>query len=165
MPSNQKSKQPNLQKRPVGRPPKPAKLNTDIIEQDALDEAKARGTLNERDVVYASHGFLFRLDMRERRARNLLAAYSLYCDYLGGEDELSFGQKELIRRAAGIAVECSDLEERLAEDRLSKDDFDRYMSATKTLTSLLRQVGMERVPKLVVDSEPETLEEYLEDVD
>ena len=148
----------DMETKPHGRPNARVPLDVEANSDANVRRAIHRGTARERDMAFAEHGFLFDISLRDRRGRNLLAAYALYTEYLGGEENLTFGQLELVRRAAGFAVEAADIEERLADGPLSKDDFDRYTQLTKVVLSLTKQLGMER-PLKVINEGPATLEE------
>lgn len=100
------------------------------------------GVLTQNDYAQVSHGFLSDIDLRTRRGRLMLSAYAQYCEDKGGENSLTFAQKELIRRAATFAMVCSDMEERFSEGSYDENDFAQYAIATRTLATLLKQVGI-----------------------
>jgi hypothetical protein len=74
---------------------------------------------------------------------------------LGGEDDLSEGQKALIQRACTLAVECERLDGLLSIGE--KIDLDLYSRMSSALRRILETVGLKRVPRNVVP----TLSEYV----
>jgi hypothetical protein len=77
---------------------------------------------------------------------------------LGGEDNLSNGELQLIRRCAMISTQCEIMEVAAAEGK--PFDIIAYCLATNCLTRALKALGLKRQPR---DITP-TLKDYLDAV-
>jgi hypothetical protein len=89
--------------------------------------------------------FLEPLDGRgvlARRFRDLVQAMT---DDLGGGEILSEAQRQLVRRAAALSVECERLELEMASGR--KVDFTDYGQLTNALGRVVGRLGIKRVAK------------------
>ena len=81
-----------------------------------------------------------------RRFRDLVETMTLD---LGGLDRLSEGQKQLVRRAAGLAIMSEGVEADLCRNMAF--DADRYGQLCDRLGRCLQRLGLERVAKPVND--------------
>jgi hypothetical protein len=75
---------------------------------------------------------------------------------LGGQDALSAGELQLVRRCAMISVQCEVMEQQAAANQTF--DVTAYGTLTGHLTRALKAIGLKRVPR---DITP-TLQKYLE---
>lgn len=123
-------------------PPKINRVIPTTQDRKALSDAVAR--TRTQDLNFVNTAFIGDIRLNTKRGRRILASYVSYVRDLGGEQELTFGQKELIRRAAALAMICADLEEKLvnSDEDFGEQDFNRYLLATKTLASIQRVMGV-----------------------
>ena len=65
---------------------------------------------------------------------------------MGGESNVSAGERSLIRRASVITAELEFLEARfaVAEEGAKPDDLDLYLRASNNLRRLLEAIGLQR---------------------
>jgi hypothetical protein len=91
--------------------------------------------------------------MAARRWRDLYAA--IEADISGG-GPLSEGQKQLVRRAATISIQCELMEARGAIGE--EIDLDLYGQLTDRLGRVLQRIGIKRVPRDVTSL---SLSQYL----
>lgn len=113
---------------------------TDMSAGRTIDDARPP-TLRSR-VTNGSALFLGGVDGRSataRRFRDLIAAMT---SDLGGADLLSEGQRQLIRRAAALAVECERGEARMAGGK--SFDLPAYIVGANALRRILVTLGLER---------------------
>jgi hypothetical protein len=93
---------------------------------------------NGRDLVAGADG----RSAQARRYRDLMAEMT---SDLGGADLLSEAQRQLIRRAAGLAVQAEAVEAAIIA---GKDiDLGSYVTATNALRRVLDTIGLKRVAK------------------
>jgi len=79
-----------------------------------------------------------------RRLRDLIAEHT---SDLGGADQLSEAQRQLVRRAATIEVALEQFDAKFAMDEaVSIEDLDAYSRASANLRRLLESIGLKRVP-------------------
>jgi hypothetical protein len=100
------------------------------------------------------------LPMTDGRSATAKRFKDLYLDIsqdLGGLDQLSEGQKQLIRRAAMLSAECERLEALSARGE-AEFNIDTYGMLCDRLGRLFQRIGLERRSKDVTP----TLKSYLE---
>lgn len=108
-------------------------------------------------------GMVAEVDLRTKRGRTMLMAYGEYVSDKGGEDRMSFAEKELARRCATLAMVAAGLEEKLVETSvLNEDALAQYIVTSRTLTSLLRILGTDRRPRDITSI---SIKDYQEQVD
>jgi hypothetical protein len=94
--------------------------------------------------------------MWARRFRDLLA---LHINDLGGPDNVSEGERAIVRRAATLMVELERMETEFAGDNGGTlETLELYQRCANTMSRLLRSVGLKRRAKDVTP----TLSQYLE---
>jgi hypothetical protein len=98
------------------------------------------GVLTQDDFANVSHGFLTDVDLRTKRGRLMLSSYAQYCE-------------------ATYAMLCADMENRFSEGDYDESDFAQYAIATRTLSTLIKQIGTRRDTKTI----NATLDDYLAD--
>jgi hypothetical protein len=86
--------------------------------------------------------------MTARRFKDLV--YDIAGD-LGGKDNLSTGEMQLIRRAAMLSAEC-ERQEALAVREDVEFDCDGYVVKTNALRRVLETIGIKRAPRDVTPS-------------
>jgi hypothetical protein len=122
------------------------------VDDPAARMAKARAANprshpgRQRSAITNGSKLLAGVDGRSpwiRRAKDLIAEH--LAD-LGGESNVSAGERSLIRRAATITTELEFLEARfaVAEDGAKPDDLDLYLRASNNLRRLLEAIGLQR---------------------
>jgi len=83
---------------------------------------------------------------------------------MGGDSMVSVPERELIRRAAAIAVYSHDYEQMLMTENYSemdkKDLIEMHMALSKTMAVIVGRVGLRRRSREV--SAPQSIAEYLE---
>jgi len=83
------------------------------------------------------------------------AARSIYndlCSARGGESSMTPAEIVLARRAAFVAAWCIEAERRwIAGETRSRKDVETYLAAVRTLSSVLKQLGIESKPRTVGD--------------
>jgi hypothetical protein len=90
------------------------------------------------------------LDGRTRRARMVKNTYIQIIEDLGGEDNTSQNQREIARRAAFLTGMADEAERELAEHPYDDHELvKRYLEVSKTLTTLVAKLGLERKAKKV----------------
>jgi hypothetical protein len=97
-------------------------------------------------------------DQRLAPARRFRGLASLIARDLGGAENLSTGEKQLIRRAAMISVECERIEKVALQEGAAFDAI-TYGTLTGHLTRALRVLGLKQMPR--EESTP-TLQQYLD---
>jgi hypothetical protein len=96
-------------------------------------------------------------DQRSAPARRFRALVARMAIDLGGENFLSAGEQQLIRRCAMISVQCETMEQAALGGATL--DATTYSTLTGQLARALRTLGLKRPPR---EPEPMTLEQYLE---
>ncbi len=86
------------------------------------------------------------------RVRELVAAFEAD---LGGTDRLSTSQRQLVQRAAILAVQCEDFEVRYSIGQLI--ELDMYLAAINCQRRVLVELGLERRARDVTPS----LQQYI----
>jgi hypothetical protein len=93
-----------------------------------------------------------------RRLRDLLAQYA---DDLGGDAHLSEGQRALIRRAAMLEIQLTQIEERFAEEgNVGYKLLDLYGRHTGNLRRVLESLGLNH-GRRARDVTPPSLRQYV----
>lgn len=92
-------------------------------------------------------------NMWQRRAKDIIAEH---ISDLGGVDNTSSAERNIVRRAAVITTELERIEVRFATDKATAEDLDLYQRACGNLRRLLEAVGLQRRARPV-----QTLAEYL----
>ena len=112
-----------------------------------------------RSKVSNGTAFLLGVDGRSpwvRRCKDVIAAHTTD---LGGPDNVSSGERSLIRRAAVITTELENLESRFALAGIADPgDLSLYFSGANNLRRLLETVGLRRRSRDITPS----LAEYLD---
>jgi hypothetical protein len=102
----------------------------------------------QRSRITNGTSFLPGIDGRSawvRRARDLI---SEHLSDLGGPDNVSAGERSLVRRVAIITTELEHLEARFATAGFAKaEDLSLYLTAANNLRRLLESVGLRRRPR------------------
>ena len=101
--------------------------------------------------------FLKEVDGRSvfaRRFRDLVASF---LEDLGGQDAVSTGEVQLIRRASAISCLCETLEVDMANGQ--SVDIEKYNSLVNSLNRCLGSIGLRRRPKNITP----TLTEYVKE--
>ena len=84
-----------------------------------------------------------RVDGRRAEAKRYRDLCAGLASDLGGD--LSIAQEQLVRRAAGLSVQCEVLEARLVNG--GTVDVDELCKLTNTLSRVLGQLGLRRIPR------------------
>jgi len=86
---------------------------------------------------------------------------------LGGEDELSEGEKSLLRRIVTLEVQCEMQESSFArrEGEIGATALDLYSRTSNTLRRLLESVGLQRRAKDVTPSLSEYTKRQVEEAE
>jgi hypothetical protein len=130
-----------------------------IAEAAVTDgRGKPRRPLNRVSSKAASGvtGWLDNVDRRgvvARRFRDLV--YQVTTD-LGGPDQLSENQRQIIRRIASMSVWCESEEAKMADG--IETDIDQFLRTSNSLRRLCESIGLKRVARDVTPS----LSKYLE---
>jgi hypothetical protein len=98
------------------------------------------------------------IDGRRKAARRFRDIASAVAQDQGGADRLSEVRKQLIRRFSAAAVICEMREAAMA--RGEAFDAVRWVSLTNTMVKIAVQLGMDRLPREIVDGT--TLRDILE---
>lgn len=105
------------------------------------------------------YGMLNEVDLRTRKGRLMYVAYANYVSDKGGEDNMTFAEKELARRCATLAMVAAGIEDTLTETQeLNEDALAQYVVVSRTLSSLLRIYGTKREAR---DITPNSLSDYV----
>jgi hypothetical protein len=89
-----------------------------------------------------------------RRFRDLLMNFT---NDRGGPDKLSEGQRQLIRRAAALAITCEGLEADMV--RGTPVDLNLYGSLSERFRRIIEALGIEKVPP-PAETGPTSLADY-----
>jgi hypothetical protein len=84
------------------------------------------------------------VDGRTRQAHLYKEVACAIAEDLGGADQLSRAQKELVKRAGGLAVLADLTEERIVKGE--EVDVNEYTNIAMTQSRILRTLGLKRVP-------------------
>jgi hypothetical protein len=117
------------------------------MENTAADREKAKGrsaVSNGRGTFLPDSASLLR---KARRYRDILN--EMISD-MGGEDLLSEAQRQLVRRAVTMSLQCEHWDHAAASGE--RVDWDLYSRTTNTLRRTLEAIGLQRVPRNVTDS-------------
>jgi hypothetical protein len=95
-------------------------------------------------------------DLNSATARRFKAMIWRMASDLGGAENLSTGEQQLIRRAAMISVTCEQMEQKAAAGE--PFDLTTYATATGHLGRTLKLLGLKRLPR---ESAP-SLRDYLD---
>jgi hypothetical protein len=117
---------------------------TETTPQPARRKPEARSRVGNGKV------FLPLTDGRSVTARRFRDIYEDVASDLGGLDQLSEGQKQIIRRAAMLSAE-SERQEALWANGQTEFDINLYTVMANSLRRLLETVGLERVARPVND--------------
>jgi hypothetical protein len=110
--------------------------------------SKSRSTSSK--VTNGSKLFLPGVDGRSAIARRARDIFDAICRDLGGHDQLSEAQTQLVRRAAMISIECEQMESRSAAGE--GIDLDLFGKLTDRLGRTLQRLGIKRTPRDVTPS-------------
>jgi len=123
--------------------------NQYFVSGNKLGKGRPRGSRNRplRDS--------FLEDDRSAPARQFRALVHRMAEDLGGVENLSAGQQQLIRRCAMISVACEQMEQKAAAGEAF--DATAYGTLTGHLTRALRTLGLKREPR----EEVPRLQDYL----
>lgn len=112
-------------------------------------------SFNRSRVSNGSTLFLDGVDGRSQLARRYRDLVGEFTSDLGGSDRLSEGERQLIRRAACLAIQCERAETSMA----GGDDLDlqNYVTASNALRRIVATLGLQRRARDVTPS----LSEYL----
>jgi hypothetical protein len=110
----------------------------------------AKSKLASSRVTNGSKLFLPGVDGRSAIARRARDIFDAICLDLGGHDQLSEAQTQLVRRAAMISIECEQMEARSAAGE--PIDLDLFGKLTDRLGRTLQRLGIKRVPRDVTPS-------------
>ena len=117
--------------------------------------------LDRKDFDKFCYGFLADVDLRTRKGRMMLVAYTQICDDKGGEDYMSLAERELARKLATYSAISAEIEENISKsEEVDEKDLNRYTLATKTMTNIMKQLGVKREPRNISD-EAKDITEYL----
>lgn len=100
-----------------------------------------------------------RLDTRTAAGRRFVDIASAIADDLGGMDMLSEGQRQLIRRAAALSIQCELLEARFAARGAENGELQDFNAATNTLRRVLDTIGLHRQARDVTPSALEWIDQ------
>ena len=100
-------------------------------------------------VTNGSQLFLPGVDGRSAVARRARDIFDAICIDLGGHDQLSEAQKQLVRRAAIISIECEQMESRSAAGEGM--DLDLFGKLTDRLGRTLQRLEIKRIPRDVTE--------------
>jgi hypothetical protein len=107
------------------------------------NKAKAR-----TKVANGQNQFLENVDGRSLVARRFREVYGDMISDLGGDSQVSEGQRQLARRAATLSLQCEMLETEMATG--ARDlDIDTYAKLTNALNRILGSMGIKREAKPV----------------
>ena len=115
----------------------------------AMRPAAMRSAVTNKTRLFLGRGG--DLSVVGRRLRDIRDAIA---SDLGGDDQLSEAQLQLIRRAATLAIHCEQMESDMA--RGDSADMNEYATMTNVLRRVLTTIGLKRVPKDIT-----TLAEYV----
>lgn len=125
----------------------------------ALDLNKYSEIVKPVHTQAVQSGMLNEVDLRTRKGRLIYVAYGNYTSDKGGEENMSFAEKELARRCATLAMVAAGIEDTLAETQdLDNDALAQYVVVSRTLTSLLRLYGTKRIAR---DITQDSLKDYI----
>ena len=110
----------------------------------------AKSKLATSRVTNGSKLFLPGVDHRGAIARRARDIFDAICLDLGGHDQLSEAQTQLVRRAAMISIECEQMESRSAAGE--GIDLDLFGKLADRLGRTLQRLGIKRVPRDVTPS-------------
>jgi hypothetical protein len=114
---------------------------------------RANGNCRSRQVMILPE--IGPVDGRTRPAIKFRETAGALASDLGGADQLTRAQMELVRRVSGFAVLADQIEEQLCRGELV--DLEAYVAVAGTQARILRTLGLKRLTKPVP-----TLAEYLE---
>ncbi len=100
--------------------------------------------------------FLREVDGRSIFARRFRDLVRSFLEDLGGVENVSTGEVQLIRRASAISCLCETLEVEMANGK--PVDIERYNSLVNSLNRVLGSIGLRRRPKNVTPD----LRDYVE---
>ncbi len=115
----------------------------------AMRPAAMRSAVTNRTRLFLGKGG--DLSVVGRRLRDIRDAIA---SDLGGDDQLSEAQQQLIRRAATLAIHCEQMESDMA--RGDGADMDEYATMTNVLRRVLTTLGLRRIPRDIT-----TLADYM----
>jgi hypothetical protein len=101
-------------------------------------------------VTNGSKLFLPGCDGRSAIARRARDIFDAFCRDLGGHDQLSEAQTQLVRRASMISIKCEEMESRGASSQ--SIDLDVFGKLTDRLGRTLQRLGIKRVLKNITPS-------------
>jgi hypothetical protein len=110
----------------------------------------AKSKVASSKVTNGSKLFLPGVDGRSAIARRARDIFDAFCRDLGGHDQLSEAQTQLVRRAAMISIKCEEMESHGAQGE--QIDLDVFGKLTDRLGRTLQRLGIKRVPRDVTPS-------------
>jgi hypothetical protein len=131
--------------------------------------ARGEGSSIESKLAYArsraGNGNIFGRDVDRRSswARRMRDLLNDQIADLGGFDEVSAAEHNIVRRVATITTELELLERKFVDANGAKpQDLQLYLTASNTVRRLLEAVGLQRRSK---DVSPPTLDEIAQEID
>ena len=110
----------------------------------------AKSKVATSKVTNGSKLFLPGVDGRSAIARRVRDIFDAFCRDLGGHDQLSEAQTQLVRRASMISIKCEEMESHGAQGE--QIDLDTFGKLTDRLGRTLQRLGIKRVPRDVTPS-------------
>lgn len=107
---------------------------------------------------YSRESALRKLDGRSAEARCIAAIERGLVDQIGGQERISAGQRELVRRCSFLGFRLRAMEARFQAGTAPPEGADHYMAAVNTQARLLALLGLHVAEKA---APPLTLEGYL----
>jgi hypothetical protein len=114
--------------------------------------------MNRCQISNGSSPFLGDVDRRSLQARRHVDLLEDMIADLGGAENCTVAQIEVVRRAAGLGAFCDRCEAAMAREE--EVEFDRYLAACNSLRRLLVTLGLERRARDVTN-----LSDYLKQYD
>jgi hypothetical protein len=109
---------------------------------DASTVPAPRQSYNRCQISNGSSPFLGDVDRRSLQARRHVDLLEDMIADLGGAENCTVAQIEVVRRAAGLGAFCDRCEAAMAREE--EVEFDRYLAACNSLRRLLVTLGLER---------------------
>jgi hypothetical protein len=113
-------------------------------------QRNAKAKVASSKVTNGSKLFLPGVDGRSAVARRARDIFDAFGRDLGGHDQLSEAQTQLVRRASMISIKCEEMESHGAQGE--QIDLDVFGKLTDRLGRTLQRLGIKRVPRDVTPS-------------
>lgn len=108
----------------------------------------SRSKTNRSRVTNGKSVFIGREDQRSSLARRFRDLVALHTSDLGGAEELSQAQQQLIRRIATLEVQLEVAEGRMVSGETTAADLSAYATAANSLRRMLLSLGLKPVEKM-----------------